>query len=235
MYSLFIGLTLGGVPLVWKFVRPASVGTYVCGVIAFALMAVMAFVETGGGAGSEESSPIMLGLAGVAGASAMILPGVSGGYLLLLMGQYVPILASVSRLKDAVSARDFDAILAEMGVVVPVGIGVVIGVVVVANVLKILLAKFEKPTLGALLGLLFGAVVGLWPFQQGVPPVEGDVVKGQVVTAETLPEIEPEDWSVEFFSPTPGQIGGSLALVLAGLGATMGLAHVGSGKKRATG
>jgi len=172
----------------------------------------------------------MLALAGVAGASAMILPGVSGGYLLLLLGQYVPILASISRLKDALSSRDFDAALAEMGVVIPVGIGVVVGVVVVANALRWMLNRYEKATLGALLGLLFGAVVGLWPFQEGVPPAVGDIIKGQAVTAETLAEIEADDWPVEFFPPTPMQGLGAVALVLGGFAATVGLSMIG-GKK----
>jgi len=231
MYSLFIGLTLGGVPLVWKLVRPARAGTYIAGAVAFALMAVMALGGSAGG-GAGETNMFMLALAGVAGASAMILPGVSGGYLLLLLGQYVPILASISRLKDGVSARDFDAIMAEMGVVIPVGIGVVVGVVVVANVLKVMLARFEKATLGVLLGLLFGAVVGLWPFQQGVMPEAGDVIKGQAVTEQTIGEIEPDDWPVEFFSPTATQGVVAVGLVLVGFGATLGLSMVGGTKRK---
>ena len=122
----------------------------------------------------------MLAIAGVAGASAMILPGVSGGYLLLLLGQYVPILGVGFADEGRGLGAGLDAVMAEMGVVIPVGVGVVLGVVVVANALKWLLARFEKATLGALLGLLFGAVVGLWPFQEGVPPEVGDVVKGRL-------------------------------------------------------
>jgi putative membrane protein len=233
MYSLFIGLTLGGVPLVWNLVKPASLGTIVWAILAFALMGLMALGGSGGASGSDDRNVVMLGIAGMAAASAMILPGVSGGYLLLLLGQYVPILASVSRLKDAVSGRDLDAVMAEMGVVIPVGVGVVVGVVVVANALKWLLARFEKATLGALLGLLFGAVVGLWPFQEGVPPAAGDVIKGVEVTEATIESVEPEDWPVAFFTPTPGQVVGSIVLILAGFGGTVGLARFGSGKKEA--
>ena len=80
MYSLFIGLTLGGVPLVSEMARPASLGTVVWAVIAFALMAFMALNGAGGASGAEDRNTALLLLAGVAGASAMILPGVSGGY-----------------------------------------------------------------------------------------------------------------------------------------------------------
>jgi hypothetical protein len=77
--------------------------------------------------------------------------------------------------------------------------------------------------------LLLGCVIGLWPFQQGVPPVSGDIVKGRIVTAETIGDVDPEDWRVEIFRPTAGQAAMSLALVIAGAMATAGIARVGGG------
>ena len=55
----------------------------------------------------------------VAGASAMILPGVSGGYLLLVMGVYVTILSGVDQVKEALKAKDFDALMTPFMDVVP--------------------------------------------------------------------------------------------------------------------
>ena len=57
----------------------------------------------------------------------------------------------------------------------------ILGIAVVSNLLKYLLAKHESKTLGLLLGLLIGAVVGLYPFQAGVKPQVGDVLKGQTL------------------------------------------------------
>ena len=108
------------------------------------------------------------------------------------------------------SGSDFALVLDAMNVVVPVGIGVVVGIVGVSNLLRWLLAHHAKPTLGALLGLLFGAVVGLWPFQQPVPPQPGDVIKGRVLTQAEIAEVEADDWRLERFSPTAGQVGVSL-------------------------
>jgi putative membrane protein len=231
MYSIFIGLTLGGVPVVWKLARPATRGLWVGAGAGFAAMVLLALAQQGGGggeAGAGGGSIPLLFLAGVAGAAAMILPGVSGGYLLLVLGQYVPILASIDRLKDALAARDFAAVGAEWVVIVPVGVGVLVGVVGVSNLLRLLLHRYEKPTLGVLLGLLLGAVVGLWPFQQGVEPEPGQVVKGQLVTADNLQEFEPEDWPVAFFSPRTSQVAGSIALIIAGFGATFLISKVGN-------
>ena len=159
----------------------------------------------------------------------MILPGVSGGYLLLLMGQYVPILSAIDAFKEALTARDLAAAWGPaIAVGLPVGFGVVAGVVVVGNLLQWLLHHFRKATLGALIGLLLGSVAGLWPFQQGVAPQPGDLIKGRVVTEANLAEIDPEDWPTEYFAPTPIQVAGSAGLIAVGLALTLGIAKVGS-------
>jgi putative membrane protein len=230
MYSLFIGLTLGGVPIVWGMIGKPSRSCWVGVVFGFLGMAALAWVQqSGSGAqGGDDASWVMLLLAGVAGASAMILPGVSGGYLLLVMGVYVPILSGVDTLKEGLKAADMTVVMeVGIGLVLPVGLGVVVGVVGVSNVLRLMLRRYEKATLGVLLGLLLGAVVGLWPFQKGIAPEAGDVVKGQVVTVETLAEIDPEDYPTRRFSPTGGQWGGALALILFGFGVTYAISRFG--------
>ena len=236
MYSLFIGLTLGGVPLIWSMIgeahrdRQANVRASVAGgVIGIAAMAIMVLFKTGGG---DSSNFALLIVAGLAGASAMILPGLSGGYLLLVLGQYVPILASIDRLKDAVGARDVGAIGAEWVVVVPVGLGVVIGIAGVSNLVRFMLKRFEGFTLGVLMGLLLGSVLGLWPFQQGVQPAIGSTLKGEVVTEQSLQTIAREDWPLAFFAPTVMQVVWAVVLVGTGLAITLGIAAVGNRLKR---
>jgi putative membrane protein len=175
----------------------------------------------------------MLFFAGLAGAGAMILPGVSGGYVLLVLGQYVPILGAVDRFKDALGAQDLVAAIdVGLKVLTPVGLGVVIGIVAISNLLKFLLQRYEKVTLGVLLGLLIGAVVGLWPFQEGVAPEIGSLHKGQEVTELTRSEIDEEDYPTRFFTPTPGQVGGAIGLVLAGFLLTSLLARLDPERRR---
>ena len=231
MYSLFIGLTLGGLPVVWRMARPATPALWGGAVAGFIAMAALALAQQAGAgaAGGGGSSFVMMFVAGLAGASAMILPGVSGGYLLLVLGTYVPILSGIDLFKEALSARDLTAAMdPAMSVMLPVGLGVVAGVVGVSNLLKWLLANHEKATLGVLLGLLLGAVVGLWPFQAGVEPTLGEtIIKGQVVTAENLAEFDLEDYPVAYFSPTGGQIAGALGLILLGIGVTTLVARFG--------
>ena len=171
----------------------------------------------------------------------MILPGVSGGYLLLLLGQYEPILGTIDQLKrgllgDAAAGvgPDMALILDAMEVMIPLGLGIVAGVVGVSNLLRWLLDRYEKATLGALLGLLLGAVVGLWPFQEGRPPEPGELVKGQLVTAESAASFDVDDWPVTRFDPSGGQLAAALGLIGAGLADTALIGKLG-GDEPATG
>ena len=159
----------------------------------------------------------------------MILPGVSGGYLLLLLGQYVPILSAVSDFKQGLtsSPRDWDLVIEAMRVGVPVGIGIVAGVVGVSNLLRYLLDRYRKPTLGALLGLLLGAIIGIWPFQQAVPPAPGQTIKATVVTSENAGSFDAEDWPTKRFSPSIMQVLASLTLIGVGFAATQGVSRFG--------
>ena len=230
MYSLFVGLTLGGVPLVWRLARPAGPAVWAGAVGAAALLLLM---QSGLGAGNAagETSGLLLFASGLAGASAMILPGVSGGYLLLLLGQYETILGAVDTLRAGLVAVDAGLLLDASALLLPVGLGVAAGVAGVSNLLRLLLDRCRQVTLGALLGLLFGAVAGLWPFQQPVEPPPGAVVRGQVVTEASLPGIDPADWPLERFRPSAGQAAGAIALLVSGFAATTLIARIGGGRR----
>lgn len=230
MYSFFIGLTLGGLPLVWRLAQPITRSVWMGAAVAFALMVAMA-LGTDGANGTKAASMPLLVLSGLAGASAMILPGISGGYLLLLLGQYEPILAAIDELKQGLigpAGFDMARIMASMNVVIPVGIGVVIGVVGVSNLLRWLLARYEKPTLGVLLGLLVGAVVGLYPFQAPVPPELGFEDHGRPVLEAELAQIPEKDWPLERFTPTSSDLAASGATIAVGLLLTYAISRFGS-------
>lgn len=236
MYSIFIGLTLGGVPLVWRLARPLTPSVFASASVAFLLMALMA-LGSGHGEGGSGSNVVLLTLSGLAGASAMILPGVSGGYLLLLLGQYETILGAIDKVKLGLlgdpaigSSPDLSLVLEALYVVVPVGLGVVVGVVGVSHLLRWLLDRFNKVTMGALLGLLLGAVVGIWPFQHGTRPVVGEASGGKVLTVADIEHMDPERWPVTFFEPTASQVLFALLLIGGGLAVTLLIERLGGGK-----
>lgn len=235
MYSLFIGLTLGGAPILWKMARPVRRDVIAGAVAGAAVMAALVVIQESGVAGAGLNGPVWLVVGGAAAASAMILPGISGAFLLLLLGQYETIIGAI---KDSIAAAlklDIPALLALAWIVIPVGIGVLIGVGGVANILKWVMHRYERPTLGVLLGLLIAAPAGLYPFREGVPPVVGDVVKGETVTEENLAVMTAPDtakeWAQRPFTPSPGQLAGCAALIAAGFGATILISRLGREKQ----
>ena len=211
MYSLFIGFTLGGVPLLWSMTRPLDARALLGMISGIVAMAVLALLESVMDAPATDSSnTFLLVITGAAAGSAMVLPGVSGSYLLLVLGQYVLILGAVDQLRRG----DMDAFTS---VLLPVAIGVVLGVVIISNIVAHLLRHARQATLGVLLGLLLGAVFGLWPFRAPVAPQVGDVIRGQLLETQAQVEaIEPGHWATAFFTPGSGMILASLALIVVG-------------------
>lgn len=171
MFSLFIGLTLGGVPLLWRMVQPLDRPAAGSAAAAVALMVLFEATDPQGGgdaASGTAGAYAMLVVAGFSGGAAMILPGLSGAYLLLLLGQYRPIVDALAAAAEGALDGDVGAALAALPVLVPVAVGAGLGVLCVSHLVHLLLARHRRTTLGFLLGLLLGSVVGLWPFE-GVP------------------------------------------------------------------
>ena len=232
MYSLFIGLAAGGIPVVWRLVRPLDRTVAWAAVAAVAAMGLLAVVdpERVSHAGTQgPAAYALLAAAGVCGGAAMILPGISGAYLLLVLGQYRPTIDAVAQAVDVARVGAWDAAGPTLHVLVPVAAGVVAGVVGVSNLVRVLLATRRRATLGFLLGLLLGAVVGLWPFTQPVTPRIGDVVRGQeILSLEMVDALDPADYRRARILPSPGQAAAAVLLALAGFGASWSVSRFGA-------
>ena len=217
-YSLFIGLTLGGAPTLWRMLKPMPGRAGIAALVAFVAMVALAILqESQPSSSSGEGGLAGLFIAGFAGAAAMVLPGVSGGYLLLVLGQYVAVLDAIDAFKEAIRAGELNSILQSAWPLLAIGIGVLLGVSLVSNIMRWLLKHHRDVTLGALLGLLLGAVAGLWPFREAVLPDVGSMVRGEVVeTVADAEEIELKYRPTESYEPSLGQMGFSFLLVIGG-------------------
>jgi putative membrane protein len=179
---------------------------------------------------TASPSTALLGVGGFIAAAAIVLPGVSGTHLLRLLGIHRPVVSAIEALLGldrgggaAVSVGDALAIL------LPFGIGWMLGLVAVSHLVKRLLDRFEKPTLGALLGLLGGTVYTLWPFRRLVPYHAGDLYRGQLLTAREAAQVPPSQWRVEGFDPSTTEAIAAASLVLAGFLVTALAAKFGRG------
>ncbi len=172
MYALFIGLTLGGAPLLAKSLRPVRADVLAALIAGLGLMVGVFMLRHGRGLPHNTGMDLV---SGVVGSTTMVLPGISGSYMLLVMDQYDRVIGTIEDLRTAVGSGDADSLRRAAGIIVPVGIGMVAGIVGLSNVLKLLLRRFERLTIGFLLGMLLGSVMGLWPF--GRPPLEGALAR----------------------------------------------------------
>lgn len=152
----FMGLILGGVPFLWKKAdlgRKIKVSWVLSFILAFVLVVAMGWgIEPGVSDPITQftfSSGLKVLLAGVAGGAAMIIPGVSGSFLLLLLGMYSTVIASINDTNIPILA--------------PFGLGMVIGIVGIAKIMSFLLARFHRGTYAAILGLICGSIIVLWP------------------------------------------------------------------------
>ena len=231
MFSVFIGLTLGGVPILWSMARPVKRDTWIGVIVGVVLMGLLVVAQETGGGSFGVSGTVGFVIGGAAAASAMILPGVSGAFLLLLLGLYEPIISAIKETISAMKDGDIGAVIDQLGVIIPVGIGVLLGVAIVSNVLKWVLHRYERVTIGVLLGLILAAPAGLYPFREGVMPEVGDSIKGELVTEMNLEEMRAsdnaKDWTQRAFSPSVAQIGGSIGFIVLGFGATVGISLLG--------
>lgn len=186
MYALFIGLTLGGAPLLWRMAKPIRTPSVVTMAIGFGLMVAIAVSRDTSGPPARHKVELPDGenietsytrdfAAGVLGMGAMVLPGISGAFMLLIMGRYEAILVAISRVKEYAMSFGRDGDLAALHVLIPVALGAILSLLVVTNLMKWLLRHYEKATVGFLLGILVGSVVGLWPMEPSSTP--GDYTK----------------------------------------------------------
>lgn len=179
MFSLFIGLTLGGVPLLIKMIQRINTPVVVGMILGFAMIVGIAMNHHEPPNKDEIRESIKQGqfiltpaystdvAAGVLGMSAMILPGISGAYMLLVLHRYETILAAVAMTKDYVFSMGDKGNLADiLQIIVPVSIGSILGLILLSNFLKWMLRKHENLMVGLLLGVLTGSIVGIWPFDQ---------------------------------------------------------------------
>ncbi|MFQ5805326.1 MAG: DUF368 domain-containing protein [Phycisphaerae bacterium] len=161
MFALFIGLTLGGAPLLFKSLKPVRTDVVVAVLVGLGLMVGASLLKSGGG---MPHNTVMDFASGAVGSTTMVLPGVSGSYMLLLLDQYERVVGAVDDLKEGLRSRRVAALTGCLKIIVPVGIGAAFGIVALSNLLKVLLHRYHRATVGLLLGILLGSVIGLWPF-----------------------------------------------------------------------
>lgn len=163
----FMGLVIGGVPLLIKKVKGTKevkqVSSYIIALLAFSIVLVLAFAEElfGSGLGQANFSNInilgyiVLGLVGLIAAATMIIPGVSGSLVLMLLGYYFPVVKTIKEFTH------FKNLVPNFFILAVFGVGVLLGIIVVAKVIEWLFEKYEHKTYFAVLGFIISSIIAI--------------------------------------------------------------------------
>ena len=146
VHAFFFGLILASAGLVAR-----RVGRWApAGIVGALLAAVGAFWLVGLTPAVTPDAPTFVLLSGALAVCALMLPGISGAFVLVLLGKYDSALAAVSSL--------------DLAVLVPLGVGAAIGLLTFARFLAWLLRRAHDTTLAVLAGFMLGSLRKVWPF-----------------------------------------------------------------------
>ena len=147
-WAFFFGLVLASIPFVARNVTQWNTTT----IISFIIGAGIAFYITILPAGTGTDSYIFIFFSATLAICAMILPGISGSFILLLLGAYTTVLTGIKELNFTLIA-----VFAS---------GALVGLLSFAKVLKIMFAKYHNITIAVLSGFLLGSLNKIWPWKQ---------------------------------------------------------------------
>jgi len=148
LWSFFFGLIFISSILVFGKIHQWSFSIVLGGIIG----AVMAYLLTTFSPAETNNGLVYIFFSGVLAISAMILPGISGSFILLILGKYEYIITAVKELK-------FD-------VIIVFGIGCVVGLLSFSRLISWILNKYHNITISILAGFMIGSLNKIWPWKQ---------------------------------------------------------------------
>jgi len=162
----FVGLVLGGIPMLSAKVKGKKEGkefsSYLIFLLTFLLVIFMATSELIFGSGLKVSLQnmsavgyLLLFLVGVIAAATMVIPGVSGSLVLMLLGYYYPVIAVI---KEFTKLKNLGSNILILGVF---GVGVLVGIVLISKLIEFLFQKYETKTYFGVLGFIIASIIAI--------------------------------------------------------------------------
>ena len=156
----FTGLILGGLPMLYRKIKgnfkPLNIIIFI---LTFAIIIGLMFLKSGDSVTFNNMNIlgyIMLFIVGMVAAATMIIPGISGSFMLMVMGYYKPIINTINDLTA------FNNIGTNIAILMPFGIGVLVGIVLIAKLIEFLFKKFEVPTYFGIIGFVLASIIGIF-------------------------------------------------------------------------
>ena len=170
IYGLFFGMIVGSFYVIYNKLEKLTFRTSTALIIGFIVGMIISFADKI----NLGSSELIIFISGVIAISGMILPGLSGSYLLLLMGNYTLIMVdSVNSLYFSIVDLfkfDFNFIYDDervylLKVLFLFTTGSIFGLIYLSNILGSLLKKHKSITLALIVGFIAGSLRGVWPWK----------------------------------------------------------------------
>lgn len=196
VWALFFGLIAASIVVIGRRAERRGAGWW----LSLALGAAAGFVVVGLIPVTTPDELWFIFLAAMVAICAMILPGISGAFILLLLGKYVYV---TSALRDPFDPRN-------MLIIVVFACGAALGLAGFSRVLKWLLARWHDLTVAALTGFMIGAMRKIWPWKE---VVESRVVSGKVYVVQEQ-NVWPPDFGGEFWLAVAMALVGLIAVLI---------------------
>ncbi|GGA84395.1 DUF368 domain-containing protein [Ornithinibacillus halotolerans] len=151
----FLGLIIGILPYLFAQAdvkRNFKVNHYILLLVGFVIVGSMIFLHSNEGAVIEEftfTTYLFLFFSGFIASAAMILPGISGSFILLVLGVYTTVISAISNL--------------ELDIIAVVGIGIVLGIITMSKIINYFLTHFRSGTFAVIIGLVIGSILVIFP------------------------------------------------------------------------
>lgn len=154
VYGLFFGLIVGSIFILVKAIDDFS---WLHGCLVVVGILIGLWVVTRVPAETSES-PFFIFFSGSIAICAMVLPGISGSYILLILRKYDFILSQLGKLGSVETAS-------ALWILAPFILGAIVGLMLFTRLLSWLLDHYYAPTLAVLIGFLIGSLFVIWPYQ----------------------------------------------------------------------
>ncbi|WP_271392847.1 DUF368 domain-containing protein [Aequorivita sinensis] len=162
VWSFFFGLVIASILYVGKQISKWRLVV----VLALIIATVLSFLVTIAEPIGSPDSIWFLFLAGFIAIIAMILPGISGAFILLLMGAYTTVIGIITQLTEGISTLDTNLILNSLGKILIFGLGAIVGLKLFSKVLNWLFKHHKNLILAVLTGFMIGALNKIWPWKE---------------------------------------------------------------------
>ena len=164
LWSFFFGLIIASVWLVGKTVEKWSTKNII-GLILGTAIAFSITILTPS-AGSENLFYIFI--CGSLAISAMILPGISGSFILLLLGAYTTVLGSITGMIDALKDKSWDIFTAHFSLIIVFMAGCLFGLIAFSKILNFAFKRARDLIIAILTGFLIGSLNKIWPWKETI-------------------------------------------------------------------